>query len=175
MSDDNTKVSDNTDVSGDTNDKTDTTGSDTNQNTQKTDAKTFTQDELNNIIKQKQAEWKSKYKTEFEKTLEGKLVLTEEDRDKLVKDAVTTALKERDLQHVKSTIKTEYKLSDEQLAVLDGSDEKELRKHAETLFGAMKKKEAPVLKTGGEQREVDENEDLNTRLRKGITRRKDLL
>jgi len=148
------------------NNVSDTTGSDNNQDTQKSDAKTFTQADVNNIIKQKQAEWKTKYKAEFDKTLQGKHVLTEDELDARLKDAVTATLNEESLKSTRAQLQTEYGLSEYQISKLEGDDEKSLRADAEKTYGKPKK-EAPVLNGGkvSDDGEPSKNASLNQWLR----------
>lgn len=124
------------------------TGGDTNTNKSGEDKK-FTQADVDNIIKRKQSEWKEKYRKEFDKTLEGKLVLTEEEITARVNTELEAYKTEQALVAVKNAIKAEYGLSDEQVSRLQGDTEKALKEDAEKLFGAFKKKDAPRLVAGG--------------------------
>jgi sugar-specific transcriptional regulator TrmB len=146
---DTTNASTNTDVTGqEENDNVETAGSDTQTALPTEGEKKFTQADLDSVIKRKQAEWREKYKREFDKALEGKRVLTEDELTTAINAAVTARETELALQNVKAAIKAEYQLSDEQVERLAGDDEKALRADAEKIFGAFKKKDAPNLVPG---------------------------
>lgn len=168
-----TNVSDDTDVSGNTNDKSDNTGSDTD-NTQKNQEKTLTQTEVNSLLKHKQAEWRTKYLKEFEKTLEGKQVLSDDELKKLRTDIETNVKQSIALE----TKRAEYKakgLSDVQLDTVQVDKIEDYEKRVNELFGALLKKDAPVLNGGNSNKDSDSNDTnraLNEKLRNSLTRRK---
>jgi hypothetical protein len=111
--------------------------------------KKFSQQDIDAIIKRKQAEWRDKSKRDFEKSLEGKLVLTETELHEKVNAALDDYRKEQTLVAVRQTIKNDFGLTDDQIARLTGDTEKALREDAEKIFGVLKKKEAPKLRAGG--------------------------
>lgn len=148
-----------------------TAGSANTSGAEKNDDKRFTQEDINKIIKQKQAEWSTKYKKDFEKQLEGKHVLADDDLTKLRTDW-ETEYKAKAAIDIK---KAEYKakgLTDEQLAVVPGDTADDFAKHVEKIFGTLLKKQAPQINPGNPKQDVTENEDTNTWLRQGLKRRK---
>lgn len=140
--------------------------------TANTDEKKFNQSDVDAIIKRKQAEWRDKSKKEFEKSLEGKLVLTETDVQAKVNAAIEDYKKAAALESVKVSIKANYDLTEEQVARLVGDTAEELQADAEKIYGALKKKDAPKLPTGNKPVNGIETNDpielLNERLRKRI-------
>jgi hypothetical protein len=145
MSEDKANVSDEADVSGSTNDKSDTTGSsaDTTGKDQ-VEEKKYSDKDFDAFVKRKTPEIESRIKSKFDKSLEGKIVLTEKERDDLIKDAVTAALKEESLKSVRAKLQADYGLSEYQISKLEGEDEKSLKEDAEKTYGKIKK-QAPVL------------------------------
>ncbi len=143
-----TNVTDETDVSGNTNDKSETAGN-TSTDNGKTDnqEKKLTQAEVNEVVKKAKRDAENAAKIKLDKSLEGKIVLTEKERDDLIKDAVTAALKEESLKSVRAKLQAEYGLSDYQISKLEGDDEKSLKDDAEKTYGKIKK-EAPLLNSG---------------------------
>lgn len=173
----NTNVESNTSESDGVN--TDATAGNTGTDNSKTQdnqdtEKKLTQSEVNDIVKRAKADAERAAKTKFEKSLEGKHILTDEERDALIKDAVTSALKEESLKSVRAKLQTEFNLSDYQISKLEGDDEKSLREDAEKTYGKPKK-EAPKLNPGTRQEEKDENQSLQERLKKDIKRKRDWL
>lgn len=118
-----------------------------------TEAKTFTQDQLNEIVTSRLAEQKKKLSTQFETDLAAKIAAAVADRDAqietTVNERVTAELTKKALESAKAKIKDEYSLTDKQLEKLDGDTESDLRASADALFGAMKTRTAPVIVTGG--------------------------
>lgn len=129
-----------------------TLDTDTNNTDKHQEEKTLKQSEVNDIVKRAKQDAERAAKTKFEKSLEGKHIFTEEEKDKLIKDAVTAALKEESLKSVRTKIQSEYGLNDYQVSKLEGDDEKSLKEDAEKTYGKPKKS-APVLNGGGDTRE----------------------
>jgi hypothetical protein len=119
-----------------------------------TEERTFTQAQVNDIVKARLAEERTKLTSKHEKELETKLAATAAERDKAleatVADRVKAALAERDLADTKRSLQAEYGLSDAQLARLSGETGDDLKADAETLFGALKQRKPPVLHAGGD-------------------------
>lgn len=109
--------------------------------------KKLTQAQVNEVVKAAKADAKRAAKVEFDKSLTGKLVFTEEELSAKISEALEGYKKEQTLVSVREKIKTEYGLSDEQTARLSGEDEKSLKADADLLFGSFKKKDAPKLNT----------------------------
>lgn len=173
MSDDNTKVeSDTSESDGKNTDAT--TGAGTDNSKQDNQEKTLTQSEVNDIVKRAKLDAERAAKTKFDKSLEGKHILTDEERDALIKDAVTAALKEESLKSVRVKIKEEFGLDDYKVGKLEGDDEKSLREDAEKTYGKPKK-EPPRINPGTRQQEQDENESRVERMKKQIVRKRDWL
>lgn len=175
MSEDNANVTDEADVSGQTNDKSDTTGSgaDTTQKDQ-VEMKKYSDKDFDAFVKRKTPEIESRIKSKFDKSLEGKIVLTEKERDDLIKEAVTAALKEESLKSVRAKLQAEYGLSEYQISKLEGDDEKSLKEDAEKTYGKPKK-DAPNLSPGKTDNDRDESDDFNDHLKKQIKRKRDWL
>ncbi len=124
----------------------------------------FNQADVDAIVKRAKADAKAAAKRDYDKSIEGKRIFSEDELATHVQEAIQTAvesaLKERELETVKAALKDEYSLSDLQVARLSGDDEKALRADADLLFGAMKTKKAPNLIPGGnEERARSEEED----------------
>lgn len=136
---------DNADVTGNENDKSDSTGSgaDNTQNNQVIEKK-YSDKDFDEFVKRKTPEIESRLKSKLEKQYEGKIILTEQERDNLIRGAVELALKEESLKSVRAKIQTEYGLDDYKVNKLEGSDEKSLREDAEKTYGKPKK-DAPQL------------------------------
>lgn len=130
-----------------------------------TEARTFTQDQVNEIVKSRLAEERSKLTSKHEKELETKLAEALSKREKEleshVADRITAALAERDLADAKRRIQAEYGLSDAQLARLSGDTAEALAADADTLFGALKQRTPPVLTPGAPAPAADEPLDLS--------------
>lgn len=150
--------------------KNDETSKGTDTNSQKVPP-TFTQEDMDRVIRQKQAEWKAKYQKEFEKTIEGKRVLTEDEIEKEFATRLESYKAEQALQTVKASIKTEYGLTEAQLERLAGANEKELRADAEKIYGVLKQKQAPKLTPGGTPQSTEANKELNDYLRSTLRNR----
>jgi hypothetical protein len=116
------------------------------------EGKTFTQDQVNEIVKARLAEERTKLTSKFEKDLETKIAEAASAREKAfetqVADRVKAALAERDLADTRRAIQSEYGLTDVQLARLTGETPDDLKADAETLFGALKQRKPPVLNPG---------------------------
>lgn len=136
--------------------------------------KTLTQSEVNEIVKRAKADAERAAKSKFEKGLEGKVVLTEDERNQLRSDVE----KEVRTQIALETKRNEYKakgLTDAQLDVIKVEKAEDFDKAVTDLFGALLKKDAPLLSGGKKDStdsETDPNKALNDKLRSGLTRRK---
>jgi hypothetical protein len=117
--------------------------------------KTFTQVELDQIIKARLAEHGRTLKTKHDKELETQIATARDaaqtDLEKLVEERVTARLAEQELTKTRTTLMAEYGLSDEQVARLQGTTPEELSKDAELVFGSLKQlPKIPVIRTGSE-------------------------
>lgn len=168
-------VSDEADVSGQTNDKSDVAGSgaDNTSNSQ-VDEKKYSDKDFNDFVRRKTPELESRIKTKLEKQYEGKIILTEQERDNLIKDAITAALNEESLKAVRAKLQTEYGLNDYQVSKLEGDNEKALTEDAEKTYGKPKKV-APAVNPGKKEDDRDERDDFNESLKKQIKRHRDWL
>ena len=115
--------------------------------------KTFTQVELDTIIKSRLAENARTLKTKYEKDLEAQIAATrdeaQKDLDRLVEERVTAREAERKLTDACTAIQAQYELTEEQVARLQGSTPEELQADAAAIFGSLKKLPTPpVLKSG---------------------------
>lgn len=153
-------------------DKTPSSTSDAN------DGKTFTQADLDRILKERLVEEKKRADKAYEKKLSDALAAKEAELSTALDNARKDAIKEYEetqkLNGIKNTLKVEYGLNDAQVDRLTGIDEKSLREDAETLFGAFKKKSAPDI-NAGKQSTVKDNEVLDpmqAAIRRGLDRAK---
>lgn len=133
--------------------------------------KTFSQDEVNNIIKQRLAENTSKVKRDLEKQYEGKHVFTEDDLTKLRKDIETSVRTSMALENKRAEYKSKG-LTDAQLEAVQVEKPEDFDKRVEELFGALLKKDAPNINPGNPKKDVSELEDTNNYLRQGLKRRR---
>lgn len=118
-----------------------------------TEARTFTQTELDTILKSRLAEHGRTLKTKHEKELEAKIAetiaTTQADLDKLVEDRVNARLAEQELTKTRISLSAEYGLSEEQASRLQGDTPDALAKDAETIYGSLKQlPKPPIIKTG---------------------------
>ena len=117
--------------------------------------KTFTQKELDDIIKARLAEKERTLKSRFEKDLDTKIAAAREaaqaDLDKLVEERANARLIEKELKETRTALMAEYELTEDQAARLQGETSDDLKKDAEKIFGALKgqqQRKPPVIKTG---------------------------
>lgn len=174
MSEDNTNVDAVLDEQGKNDAETEGQTSTDNGKTENQAEKKLTQAEVNEVVKKAKRDAENAAKLKLEKSLEGKIVLTEKERDDLIKEAVLAALKDESLKAVRSKIQAEYGLSEYQISKLEGDDEKSLKEDAEKTYGKPKK-EAPNLSPGKTDNERDESDDFNDHLKKQIKRKRDWL
>lgn len=138
------------------------------QTTQSTEVpKTFSQDDLDRIVKSRLAENARTLKTKFEKDLEVQIAATREeaqkDLDKLVDERVNSRLAERELAAARTDLMAEYELTEDQVSRLVGTTPDELKADAAKVFGGFKKvlPTPPVIQTGngagGPEHPVDIN------------------
>lgn len=146
------------------------------QTTQPTEApKSFSQDDIDRIVKSRLAENARTLKTKFEKDLEAQIAATREeaqkDLDKLVDERVNSRLAERELAAARTEIMTEYELSEDQASRLVGTTPDELKADAAKVFGGFKKvlPTPPVIQTGngagGPEHPVDINKMTPAQIR----------
>lgn len=115
----------------------------------KTEAsRTFTQAELDEIVKTRLPEDRKRSENKTEKTVSEKLAEKEKELDILVEQRVNAKMTERDLNDKRTAIQAEYGLTDEQAKRLTGTTPDELAADAETLFGQLKTRKAPIIRTG---------------------------
>lgn len=140
--------------------------------------RTFDQEAVNEIVRRAKSDAKRSAKAEFERGLEGKIILEEGEYQARVQEAVQAALeqyqRESALQATKAAIQKEYRLTDSQVARLRGETDEDLRKDAEEVFGVLKRKEAPALSPGVQTEDVPASDNvidrINDRLRKKLSR-----
>lgn len=117
-----------------------------------TEVRTFTQDEVNEIVSKRLNEERGKLRAKLDKDLETKLAEAAAEREKSLEATITervnAALNAKALDATRSELRAEYGLSDAQLERLTGSTPEELKTDAETLFGSLKQRKPPVLHTG---------------------------
>jgi hypothetical protein len=119
-----------------------------------TDTKTFTQDELDRIVKARLAEKEKTLKGKFEKDLEAKIASAREeaqkDLDKLVEDRIQARQAEEALKTARAALMEEFGLNEDQAARLQGETADDLKKDAEKVFGAFKtvQRKPPIIKAG---------------------------
>lgn len=165
----------NSDVTAKENDKVELTGgteTNSNETNGNKETKTFIQEEVDRIVKSAKADAEKSARTKFDKSLEGKLVLTEDDIATIRKEAIEAALKEKELATVKETIKTERKLNDYQVSKLEGNSVEELLADAEKTYGPIKKL-APILNLGNSADEDSTNVSDDDASRKQLFARLD--
>lgn len=143
---------DKADVSDDTNDKSVDAGigdkeKDSNQNN-KVEEKKYSDKDYNDFVKRKTAELSSKAEEKHKKSLEGKLILTQEELDaktaEIAKNAVEAYKKESALAAKRESYKAKG-LTDAQLDAISVDKVEDYDKRVTELFGALLKKEPPVL------------------------------
>ncbi|KPV54109.1 hypothetical protein SE17_05740 [Kouleothrix aurantiaca] len=146
------------------------------QTTQPTEApKSFSQDDLDRIVKSRLAENARTLKTKFEKDLEAQIAATREeaqkDLDKLVDERVNSRLAERELAAARTALAEEYGLNEDQISRLVGTTPDELKADAAKVFGGFKKvlPTPPVIQTGngagGPEHPVDINKMTPAQIR----------
>lgn len=131
-----------------------------NVNNQEPKEKLLSQSEVDKLVGKARTEGRQAGKQDALKTYEGKKVFDTEDAlEEYVNQRINAYKEEQKLVNVKQSIKNEYGLTDVQLARLSGDDEESLRKDADELFGALKKKDAPKFNTGTSNDESDDSEE----------------
>lgn len=145
-----------------------------------TEVKTFTQEQVNEIVKARLAEKEKTLKTKHEKELETKLAETrdavQKDLDRVIEERVTARLVEQELAKTRATIQETYGLSEEQAARLQGATPEELAKDAETIFGPLKQRPTPpVIKTGSASGGLESPMDVNQMTPAEIRKNRDKL
>ena len=133
------------------------------QTAPKAEERTFTQKDVDEIVKSRLAKERAK----FEKDVDARLAAAKSDYEKefktLVGDRVTAALAERDLADAKRAIQIEYGLTDAQLTRLSGDTSEALRQDAELVFGALKHgKKPPVINPGTQPPPAGDSLDLSS-------------
>lgn len=114
---------------------------------------TFTQAQLDAVLKSRLAEQSKKLTDKHAADLTAKIDAAVAARDAQIEttvtERVTAKLQEQAVAHTRSALQAEYGLSDAQLARLSGDTPDALTADAAALFGAFKQpKQAPALKTG---------------------------
>lgn len=120
----------------------------------KTDV-TFSQAQVDEIVKGRLAEQSKKLTAKHEKELTDKIAAAVSDANKnldaTVESRVQEKLNEAALTSARSEIQAEFGLTDAQLERVKGATPDELKTDAETLFGSLKtivQKKPPTLQTG---------------------------
>lgn len=166
------KSNDNGDVSDDTNDKSNDAGigdtSNTNQNN-KADEKKYSDKDYNDFVKRKTAELSTKLEEKHKKSLEGKHILTEDDLSKMRETWKSEYDKEIALNNKRADYKAKG-LTDAQLDAVSVDNIEDYDKRVNELFGAILKKEAPVLNGGTKEKDNNqpENADINAWLQQDL-------
>ncbi len=148
------------------------------QDIKKPETKTFTQDEVNQFVKQRLAENTTKTKKDVEKLYEGKLVLTEDELTAKLNTHADTVIETYKREAAVATKRNEYKqrgLTDTQLDTITVDDIKDYDKRVNELFGALLKKEPPVLNGGSTSNndvQTSPNQSLNDWLRADLEKTK---
>lgn len=127
------------------NNQTATNTDDMNKETNKGDD---VQAKIDAAIKARLAEEKARERKRTDDAISKAKEEWEKDKDKAIADAIEAYKAEAALVAVKESIKSEYGLTDEQVARLSGDDEKSLKDDASKIFGAFRKKDAPNLNPG---------------------------
>ncbi len=149
------------------------TGDGTDTSNQKSQEKTLTQTEVNAILKRAKLDAEKDAKVKFEKNLEGKTVLSDDD----LKTLKSEWEKEYSVKAQIQSKRAEYKakgLTDIQLDAISVDKPDDYDKRVTDLYGALLKKDAPVLNGGNSNKDnsSDANRTLNEKLKAGLTRRK---
>jgi hypothetical protein len=145
-------------------------GTDTSNKNQE---KTLTQTEVNAILKRAKLDAEKSAKTKFEKNLEGKTVLSDDDLKTLKSEWEKEYSVKAQIQNKRAEYKTKG-LSDVQLDAISVEKPEDYDKRVSELYGALLKKDAPILTGGNSGKDTDSNDisRLNEKLRQGLTRRK---
>lgn len=142
-------TNDNTESEEQSKNDVESTGADTTDNSKdkSQEEKKLTQSEVNEIVKRAKADAERAAKSKFEKGLEGKSVLTEDDVNKLRKDIETEVRTKIAMENKRAEYKAKG-LSDVQLDTVQVEDIKDYDKRVNELFGVLLTKDAPVLNGG---------------------------
>jgi len=127
----------------------------TDNSKQNSQEKTLTQTEVNEIVKRAKADAERAAKSKFEKGLEGKSILTEEEKQKLITDIETEVRTKIAMENKRAEYKAKG-LSDVQLDAIQVDKPEDFDKRVSDLYGALLKKDAPVL-NGGKNSDVTGN------------------
>lgn len=136
--------------------------------------KTFTQEQVNQLVGRARDEGRTVAKQELENDVTTRLTqaLAERDQqiDQTVQDRVQAALTQQALTDTKAALISEFGLNDHQAAKLDGDTPDALRGSADLLFGALKIRKAPVLQPGGDTPRTPEISPLDAAVAAGLNK-----
>lgn len=110
---------------------------------------------VDRIVQTRLSEQDQRLKTKFAKDLEDKVaearLALQNDTDKLVNDRVQAELTKRAMDATRTALKSQYNLSDAQVARLQGDTVEALQADAEAIYGAFVQpaKTPPDVPTGG--------------------------
>jgi hypothetical protein len=118
-------------------------------------SQTFSQADIDKIVQTRLAEQSqrlaSKYQKDYETKLAQDLAAKDTEVQKLVEKGVQDQLHQRNMDTARLAIKSQYGLSDAQVARLQGDTADALKTDAEAIYGAFNpKKDPPALDTGGD-------------------------
>lgn len=110
---------------------------------------------VDQIVRTRLSEQDTRLKTKFQTELEAKLaeakLALQGDTDKLVNQKVQEELTKRAMDATRLALKSQYNLSEAQVARLQGDTAEDLQKDAEAIYGAfVQTKTPPALPTGGD-------------------------
>ena len=115
-------------------------------------AQTFTQADIDRIVRQRLAEERARlsarFEAEREQAIQEALAAHGQTLEQQVNERVQAELAKRALDAEREKVKAEYGLTDAQAARLVGETPEAIRADADALFGALKRKPAPNLPTG---------------------------
>lgn len=117
--------------------------------------KMLTQAEFDKALRERIAENTKKVKRDIEKSYEGKHVFSEDDLAKLRKDIESEVRTQVALESKRAEYKAKG-LTDEQLDAVSVDKPEEYDKRVEALFGALLKKDAPLLRGGSKSNDDSE-------------------
>jgi hypothetical protein len=141
--------------------------------------KSFTQEDVDRIVKARLAEHSKTAKSKHEKDLEAQIAAAREeaskDLEKTVEERVNARLAQQELTKTRTSLSAEYGLSEEQANRLQGDTPEALAKDAEKIYGALKQlPKPPIIRTGegtaGPQSPTDLSKMTPAEIRKNADR-----
>lgn len=109
---------------------------------------------VDRIVQTRLSEQNQRLTSKFQKDLEAKMAEVQAIKDgeveKLVSERVQAELTKRSMDATRLALKSQYNLTEAQVARLQGDTAEDLQKDAEAIYGAfVQKKDPPALPTGG--------------------------